>query len=237
MKLYEAAYSTTLPPKSPIIVRCDGRAFHTYTRRANKPWDDEVQNAMQCALFTLCRDVSGARFGYQQSDEITLILCDWADFNSEHYFGGKTQKLTSVISSQVTNAFNKSINPDIWGFAEFDCRVFSVPHHEIKNVFIWRQQDATRNSVQCLGQKYFSHHELHQKSIKQIKLMLSECHDIVWDQCPTKFKHGISCYKPRELAVPESRGTSGSPWLLDVETPIFSSPDAHDFITKHLPEP
>ena len=185
MKRYEAlTTSIMLMENLPVYARIDGRAFHTFCRGLDKPFDLEFVNAMQ---YTCKRLVSktNAILGYVQSDEISLA---WLD-PSKAPFDGRLFKLQSVLAAMATSIFTQTIYSGVEyekskakyiKLAErcqkqdacFDCRVFQLPNEEeLANCFLWRENDAYRNSVSMLAQAYFSHKELQGKSSAEMQEM------------------------------------------------------------------
>lgn len=165
MKMYEQVTRTVLPRRTFTIVRVDGRAFHTYLRRAEKPFDMGVMEAMRDTAEALCGEMSGARFAYTQSDEISVLLTD-LDSKTQPWFGGEVQKIASVAASIATMAFNQHGQ----GKATFDARVYTIPDRtEVMNYFRWRQQDAIRNAVSMAAHAHFSHKSLHGVSTAQMQ--------------------------------------------------------------------
>lgn len=212
MKEYENVTRMYLKPRTPIIVRLDGRAFHTFTRKFEKPFDEIFITCMEKTLQTLCEEVSGVLFGYTQSDEISLLLGCWKNQNTQSFFNGNVLKIASVTSSIATLAFNKAMveeinkakaeGKDVSVYAEaqqmvatFDSRCFNVPFDEVLNVFIWRQNDAIRNSKQALGQAYYSQKQLHKLNCDEIVEMLKKEKGIVWSEYPIYQQRGIFCEK------------------------------------------
>lgn len=215
MKHYERSVGSQLTLRCPAICRIDGRAFHTFTKPFARPYDGIFRSLMVKTAQHLCEKISTARFAYGQSDEISILLIDYTRFETDQFFDGKVQKLASVIASEATVAFNealwKVVNSPVPAFREiaeslagslfratFDARVFSVPERDAGNYFIWRQQDAIRNSVQSLGQAHFSHKELQGKSNDDIKAMLTDKPKstdepwISWESQPNEFKYGFT---------------------------------------------
>ena len=215
MKHYERSVGHQLTLRCPAVVRIDGRAFHTFTKPFKRPYDGIFRSLMVKTAQHLCEKISTARFAYGQSDEISILLIDYAGFETDQFFGGKVQKLVSVIASEATVAFNKAlwevVNSPVPAFADvveslkkslfqatFDARIFSVPERDAGNYFIWRQQDAIRNSIQSLGQAHFSHKKLHRKSADDIKAMLEEKSKaenrlfVPWDEQLDDFKYGFT---------------------------------------------
>lgn len=161
MKGYEVVTKQQLMPKTPAIIRIDGKAFHTWTKGLDKPFDTKFYVCMATTAMTLVEEIQGAVFAYGQSDEISILLKDYETYETEQWFNGSVQKIASVAASMATAHFNKSV-ANI-GFendrplAMFDARVFSLPAHEVINYFIWRQQDFLRNSVQSCARHYLGH--------------------------------------------------------------------------------
>lgn len=226
MKEYERRNQYFLQRRTPVIIRVDGKAFHTFTRGFQKPFDEVLGNAMVRTMEYLCQNISGCVFGYVQSDEITLVLQDYRKLNTDAWFGYRTDKLCSIAASMATMAFNKFFREEIecrnikYYFdnkserkifpiddigvaysksaqtgAMFDARCFNIPKEEVCNCIYWRQLDATRNSIQMVGQANFSHAELQDKSCNEIQDMLHEQRGINWNDFPTRWKRGVAWTK------------------------------------------
>lgn len=164
LKTYEAQETDRyLNDSLPVIVRIDGRAFSTFTRSFEKPFDRVLTSAMQNVTQKLITH-TGAVVGYTQSDEITLILERGDKENSQIFFNGKIQKLTSIIASLTTAYFMLEFKdfPEILEKCpHFDTRVFNVPSlDEAVNVLLWRFKDCHRNAVSSVCQKNFSQKQL-----------------------------------------------------------------------------
>ena len=176
-----------LIPHLPICVRVDGRAFHTFTRGMNRPYDVVMSKAMIETMKYLV-EKTDACIGYVQSDEISLVLSDVKD----PMFGGRVQKLTSIIASMATAKFNQEIHilyPDR-PLAEFDCRVWNVPNRtEAANTILWREFDATKNSISMAARAYYSDKQLLGKNSSQKQDMLME-KGVNWNDYPIFFKRG-----------------------------------------------
>ena len=110
MKRYEAIPQISLMRRTPVAIRIDGKAFHTFTKHLNKPWDNIFQGAMQNTMKYLCENIQNCVLGYQQSDEITLILTDYETLNTDAWFGYEVQKLCSISASMATMKFNQEFN-------------------------------------------------------------------------------------------------------------------------------
>ena len=217
MKSYENITRTYLPSRMPIIIRIDGKAFHTFTKGFKKPFDDILMRAMEETAVVLCRDIEGVKVAYTQSDEISLLITNNDTWETQPWFGNNLQKMASVAASIATLAFNRAfwhevnmLNNDYLNTedneylnaycravekgATFDARVFVLPADEVCNYFIWRQQDAIRNSIQSMGQAHFSHKELMNKNCENIKQMLVE-KNLKWESIPVSCQRGICVIK------------------------------------------
>ena len=256
MKRYEGVSRNFLARRVPVIIRLDGKAFHTFTKGMRKPFDRILMNAMQDTMQYLCKNIQGCVFGYTQSDEITLVLIDYTTIKTDAWFGYNVHKMTSIAASMATLAFNScfidganaalqyydmesnveaalefdySVYERRFGQALFDSRAFSIPEDEVCNCLIWRQQDATRNSIEAVGQANFSHKELQGKSCNDIQEMLWSKRSINWNDFPVDCKRGACCYrKCSEVQMQDPRDTSKTitvarrGWVIDREPPIFT---------------
>jgi len=202
MKLYEGMEAgRSLMPRLPALARLDGRCFRTFTKGMSKPYDERMIAAMQLLTKTLVGETN-AKVGYTQSDEITLA---WylPDPKSQVYFAGRIQKMVSSLAATASIRFLEIVSSGILSdFADrrptFDCRVWNVPTlEEAANVFVWRETDATRNSIQAAAQSVYSHKQLHNKNSSELRAMLYE-KGINWDDYPARFKRG-SYYAVREV--------------------------------------
>jgi tRNA(His) 5'-end guanylyltransferase len=141
----------------------------------------------------LCQNIQGAKIGYVQSDEISLVLTDFDDLNTSAWFDNNIQKIASVAASMATAKFNQlRFSKNAWTdkLAFFDARVFQVPTKtEAINYLIWRQNDATRNSISSVAQSMYSHKELHGKSSNQMQEMIFQ-NGLNWNDLPTGLKRG-----------------------------------------------
>ena len=197
---------------------------------------------MQQTMLTLCKEIQGCILGYTQSDEITLVLTDYAKLGTSAWFNYDIQKVCSISASIATLSFNKCFLNEIQnkyesnsGLAEsiyyqawlkealFDSRCFNIPKEEVANCILWRQQDAIRNSINSVGQANFSHKELQGLSTDQILKKLLEEKQIDWNKLPVHLQRGSCCIK-REVNGVDS-------WFIDTEIPIFKGED-RDYIEK-----
>lgn len=193
MKWYERRYTEeSFLPMNPVMARIDGRSFHTFTRGLERPYDKRLSDLMVETTKYLV-DATNARSGYTQSDEITLVWLS-EDWESEIFFGGKLLKMTSLLAGIASAFFNKKL-PDFLPekaneLPVFDSRVWQLPtEYEASNCFIWRELDATRNSIQMAARAYFSHNECNKKNCSELQEMLFQ-KGINWNDYPAFFKRG-----------------------------------------------
>lgn len=269
---YEARFKFKLLRRTPVIIRVDGKAFHSFTRGFNKPFDRVLSNAMDRTMKALCENIQGCVFGYVQSDEITLVLNDYSKLTSCAWFDNEVQKMCSVSASMTTSYFNRAFADEVAKFkdlkdlvsrllknpsvdvdsilkaeyyiddytkavklyeaysnklhtAMFDSRCFNIPVEEVTNCVLWRQQDATRNSIEMVGRHYFSNSELYGKNTSNIQDMLMENHGVNWNDFPVRYKRGCSCFK-RET------DNGRTEWFVDYDMPIISKD--RDYIEKFI---
>lgn len=176
MKRYESVSKQLLTPGVPVIIRVDGKAFHTFTRSFDKPFSDVLMDAMDVAAARLARVIQGCKAWYVQSDEVTFLLTDYERVETQGWFEYNHSKLVSLSASYMSVYFNQrldSIVPDsMRGPAVFDSRAFNVPKEDVVNCFLWRMRDWHRNSVQMFARSVFSHKELRNKKLEDIHDML-----------------------------------------------------------------
>ena len=250
MKSYEGISRIYLTKRMPVIIRIDGKAFHSFTKGFRRPFDEILIKAMQETAKYLCKNIMGCKIAYTKSDEISLLLEDYERVETQPWFENNLQKIVSVSASMATMAFNRAfadavnerysyytgINADEWtgsteefdklfdnyfakiGTAMFDSRVFILPKEEVCNYFIWRQQDATRNSIQMVAQSLFSHRQLQNKNCDQLQEMMFQEHNINWNDYPTVYKRG-SCVTKEQYT---ENDVTRSRWVVDTNIPIFT---------------
>ena len=228
MKLfYEYVARTKLMRRCPVAIRIDGKAFHTFTRKFDKPFDNILMESMQETMLYLCKNIQGCVLGYTQSDEITLILIDYQKLTSCAWFDYNLQKMCYISASMATLAFNRIFERKVREYvynngenfekgskeyklceaykkavkmgAMFDSRCFSIPKDEVTNLIYWRQIDASRNSIQMVGRAYFSHKELENKSSSEIQDMLMLKHGVNWNNFSIPQKRGSCAIKKEYL--------------------------------------
>ena len=261
MKEYEKRNQYYLQKRTPVAIRVDMRAGHTFTRGFKRPFDYIFMKSMQETAKYMCENMGNAKFAYVQSDEITIILTDYDTLETDCWFNYRTDKLCSISASMATMAFNKyfeenvtnevleykmvphcvEIQQEIKEYhntliaaldkgAMFDARCFNIPKEEVTNLIYWRQLDASRNSIQMVGQANFSHNELQNKSCNDIQDMLMLQKNINWNDFPTYQKRGSCVVKSdeKETITEDNIGTKmtiRSKWIIDKEMPILKGKD------------
>lgn len=216
---YEDRFRIMLPRRTYTLIRIDGKAFHSYTKGMVRPFDDKLINAMNATTKFLCENIQGCNLGYVQSDEITLVLTDFEERETQAWFDGNLQKMCSISASLATAVFNSfGLKPGV--FAMFDSRVFQVSHKsEVMNCLVWRQQDATRNSISAVAQSLYSAKELHKKSTNEMQEMIFK-KGINWNDYDAGLKRG-RCVIKREV---QKNGVTRNKWIVE-NPPIFTEND------------
>jgi tRNA(His) 5'-end guanylyltransferase len=213
MKAYESVSDFSLMKRMPMIIRVDGKAFHTLTRNFEKPWDSKFISTMTTTTLYLMNEIQGAKLAYCQSDEISILVTDYDTLTTESWFGKRKSKMES-ISAAYTSVFFNAFSPiDYPKTVVFDSRAIIYPKEEVINYFIWRQQDATRNSIQSAAQANFSHNEIQNLNTSQLQEKLFSEKGINWNDYPTINKRGF--------CVTKVTGSDRT-WSLDNEIPIFT---------------
>lgn len=258
MKDYEVRNQYFLQRHIPVAIRVDMKSGHSFTKGFKQPFDEIFVKSMQQTAKFMCENIQGTVLSFQQSDEITIILQDYKNLNTDAWFNYRTDKMCSIAASMATMAFNKFFTKNVNYFeithehddtineycttlvnaaekgAMFDARVLNIPKEEVCNLIYWRQLDATRNSIQMVGQANFSHKELQNKSCNIIQEMLFSEKGINWNDYPTYLKRGSCCIKTtiqnpnvdiKDGAYPKSI------WMIDLDIPIFKG-DGRKYIDK-----
>lgn len=202
-KSYEHASKSWLVPREPVILRVDGRAFHTFTRGMSKPFDQVLGRTMKRVMQALCEEIQNCVFGYTQSDEITLVLAIRDRVKTQPYLAGSIQKAVSLTASKATRYFNlffreedtQGIYTKKYDLAEFDCRAFNIPEWDVINNLIWRQQDAVRNSIESAAQAVFSSTQIYKKNCSELQDMMLIEKGINWNNYSPYEKQGACCYR------------------------------------------
>jgi len=216
-EFYEYRTKYMLPRRTFTIIRVDGKAFHSYTRGLQKPFDDQLMFDMNETARFLCSNIQGAKFAFVESDEISVLMTDFEKLTTDAWFDGNVQKIVSISASLATGYFN-FLRPKKLAF--FDSRVFTLPYKtEVENYFIWRQQDATRNSIASVAQSLYSHKELMNKKTDEMQEIIFQ-KGINWNDYESKYKRGRGIIKNEKWEV--------------IDLPIFTQ--EREFFNKIFPE-
>lgn len=255
---YEDRFRYTLPRRTYTMIRVDGKAFHTYTRGLARPFDKDLIEDMDATAAYLCKNIQGAKLAYVQSDEISVLVTDFDEISTDAWFDGNVQKMASVAASLATSHFNERRATRFLRYSEeqknpansmdaidkrydfqfskfvsanFDARVFQIPSRiEVMNYFIWRQQDATRNSISSVAQSMYSHKELEGKSSDAKQEMIFQ-KGTNWNDFTPREKRGgviekvtyLNGEKYKSLLLPEvgDKDVLRRKWE-SVECPVFT---------------
>lgn len=212
---YEQPAETRLPMRMPAIIRLDGRAFHTWTKDLEKPFDAEFVQLMAELARHLCKEIPTVQMAYVQSDEISLLLHNYKRHDSQAFFNNEAQKIASVAAG-IASAFFTLRSGRL---AVFDARVFVLPEAEVANYFIWRQQDAIRNSINALAQSMYPQAQLQGKD-----------QDGLRDMIRSGGKEWHSLLETNKKGLVVHRDAIG--WMFDWEIPVFTG--NREYIEKHL---
>lgn len=245
---YESRTRYLLPRRTWTLIRIDGKGFHNYTRNCARPYDLDLMADMDATAKALCEKIDGARLAFVQSDEISLLLTDFGSVHSEAWFDGSLQKICSVSASIATAHFNRARESRGQGQedpAYFDSRVWTISTHaEVCNYFIWRQQDASRNSVTMTARAYISHAEVDGISGEQMQEMLWQRHGVNWNDLPPGFKRGrviervadirdVTYRDKRSGETRTAEGVTRHEWRA-TDPPIFTQD--RDWLSARIPD-
>jgi tRNA(His) guanylyltransferase len=249
---YESRTRHFLPRRTFTLLRVDGKAFHTYTRGCARPYDLNLMADMDAAAKALCENIAGARLAFVQSDEISVLITDFATRQTEAWFDGNLQKICSLSASLATAHFNRArwlrLSPEELSsvaVASFDSRVWTIPQRiEVYNYFVWRQQDATRNSVSMTAQAHFPHADLQAKSANEMQEMLWSEKSINWNDMLVGFKRGrvvervavtrdVEYQDKRTGEMHRQENVTRHEWRI-TEPPIFSQ--EREWLLARIPE-
>jgi len=207
---YEDALRLVLPRRSYVVIRIDGRSFHTFTKNLERPYSRLLADALDSAALSLCQEMIGCRFAYGQSDEYSFLLTDFEKENAPLWFDGNVQKMVSVSASLFTAYFNRAFPSD--KIAAFDSRVLVISQKtEVEKYFLWRQLDASANSLNMLASAHYPHSELVGKSNTEKHEMLF-AKSVNWAKQPADFKRGRLV----------RRSSNGAAWETDLAIPVFN---------------
>lgn len=179
-------------PTLPVIIRLDGNKFSNWTKGLERPFDHKLVELMTETTKFLVKETN-AILGYTQSDEITLILYS-KDRGSSIYNDGKKQKILSKLSAKCSNFFNvkrAELLPLHNKEAIFDCRIYQAPTlNDACSQVLWREIDATRNSILMLADHHFGHSKCFKKNTSELQDMLILEKGINWNDLSPKLKRG-----------------------------------------------
>ena len=236
---YENRSKTFLTRRTPVIIRCDGKNFSSYTKGLKKPFDEGLIEDMEATTKFLCENIQGVKLGYCQSDEISLLLTDYETLDTQAWFDYNVQKMTSISASMAAAKFNQlrvfrmlvdtgsSYSSDTrvenFHLAFFDSRVFNIPKEEVSNYFLARQKDAVKNSISMLAQSLYSHgtpnSELYKKNQSEMQEMCwQKGHN--WNDLDYRKKRGCTIIKVQKEVTDGHVFWSRGKWE-SVETPMI----------------
>ncbi len=208
MKDYERRGRNFLPRRTNTLIRVDGKAFHSYTKNCKRPFDDGLMEDMDSTAIALCEEIQGSKMAYVQSDEISIWLTDYDDITTQAWFDGNINKICSISASVAATTFNKlrylrlangfelmqdkveMVDISEFPVGNFDARAWAVPDlNEVANYFLWRSQDAARNSVSMVANSLYSASDLHEKSNSDRQEMIFQ-KGINWNDYASRYKCG-----------------------------------------------
>ena len=232
---YESRTYYLLPRRTYTIIRADGKSFHFYTRGLQRPFDSRLVDCMDRTAVSLCKALQGANLGFVQSDEISILLTDFATIQTDAWFDGNLQKMVSVAASTATMAFNQSaVAVGLSPTALFDARVFTIPdREEVANYFVWRQQDAVRNSIQAVAQSLYSPKELLGKNSNDLQEMMFQ-KGVNWSEdFVPRVKRGSAIVK--RYVIGGCEAGPRSEWITDDQSPVFTKD--REYLSQRIPLP
>lgn len=221
MKQYESVTQTQLMRRTPAIIRLDQKCASRWTKGLDRPHDDTFIAIMANTMKFVCDNIQGAVFGYCQSDEISILLRDYDSLTTDAWFGGNVQKIVSVSASLATAKFNELASSAFEDkpLAYFDSRVFNLPKEEVVNMFIWRQNDAVRNSIRSVATHYLGHKTCHGLNNQQVQDLLMQMDvPVNWNDIEIHKKRGL-CYNSISKQV-------------DAHIPVFSQ--MREYVGFHI---
>jgi tRNA(His) 5'-end guanylyltransferase len=232
---YEQRQCYYLTRRTPVIIRLDGKAFHSYCKPLKNRFDTAFMEVMNLTAIKLAESIQGTQVIYLQSDEISILLHDYKDLTSEAWFDYNKSKVETISAAIASVEFTINSNL-IWNrgvyihreldtvienpkfkSAYFDSRSFNLPEQEVNNYFVARQRDCIRNSINSLGQSLYSAKELHGKNLSQVQeLIFVKSHN--WNDLPTSWKRGRCVIKTNVIVNNVER----SKWIIDNDIPEFT---------------
>ena len=216
---YEFPFLFRLPHRLPVIVRIDGKSFHSLARKMKweKPFDLGFVESMQTVALELCKEIMNVKLVYLQSDEASFLLIDYKEIQTQPWFRNEIQKLCSVTAGLASAKMSLRLGRE----ASFDARVFVIPPLEVCNYFIWRQRDWMRNSIQMAARANFSQKQVHGLKSNELQDKLWAEKNINWNDYPTFLRRGSCIIKNDD-------------WMLDKEPPDFTKD--RNYVNQFVPE-
>jgi len=216
---------------------------------------------MKETMLYLCKNIQGCVLGYTQSDEITLVLCDYQKTDTDAWYKYNVQKMVSISAAMATYVFNMTLVDIIAKLcvesdyqktktidflmkkkskgAFFDARAFSLPYNEVANCLIWRQWDAIRNSIQALAQSLYSHKELQGINCNKLQDKMLTEKGVNWNDLTTYQKRGACAIQKLVTKESKTKGiVTKYSWVIDNEIPIFTQDRSYieNRITFYIPK-
>lgn len=258
---YENRTRILLPRRTYTVIRIDGKAFHSYTKGLNRPFDDGLMHDMDETAIYLCKNIQGAKFGFVQSDEISILMTDFDKLDTDAWFDGNIQKIVSVSASMATAKFNqlrlkRAFNNKLYDcefdgnmerqeildfidatkLGEFDARTFTIPSKtEVMNMFLWRQRDCIRNSISSVAQSLYSSKELHSKNMSEQQEMIFQ-KGANWNDYDSTLKHGRFVFKENyelKSKMKDSSIVERSRWVIRGCPDLGKHPE---FLNSYIPD-
>ena len=200
MKSYEFETRNFLQKKTPVIIRVDGKAFHTYTKpfkTDSDPYNCDIFDSMYCAMQQTHKAIQGCVVSYMQSDECSFLVLDTKAPETQAYFGYELPKIVSIVASTFTVNFYSTIqkfiakkNYNVDRLPIFDARAFNIPFEDMSNYFVWRIKDAERNAIQNVARYVLGHKKIQGVPNVTVKQMLTEV-GVDFDSLPLGFQRGV----------------------------------------------
>lgn len=232
MRTYEDVTKSTLVRHMPVIIHLDGQSFSKFTKGFQSPFDELLRDTMNQTMLYLCKNIQGCKFGYTQSDEISLLLTDYDNLDTSAWFDDEILKMASVSASMCTMKFNqlfvhsivdmfhgipttkyeRALEKAAYAGATFDSRVFNVPKGDVTNYFYWQQTDYIHNAIQMTGIHFFGRKNMSKVTTQQIIDRLDKEMWITYDKYyPAAYRRGV-CAKRSDKST----------WELDMNIPDFT---------------
>lgn len=232
MRAHEDRWTQWIPKDEYLVIRLDGRAFHSFTKGMSRPYSIAFMGSMDRVAVKLCEQIQGARFAYVQSDEISILVTSFG-LKTQQWFGGSVRKTLSISAGLASSAMtlewsasgeygagNPTLNSDgSPSTPHFDSRILTFREREdVFRYFFWRQSDAARNAIQMTAQHLYPHKALHGKD-RYEQLRMIEAAGVDYEaHIPAGFRNGrVVEPEPQELTHTYIHKRTGEP-----ETVVFT---------------